>query len=33
MAPHLETWLTKATGVRVPIIQGGMMWVGKAGKF
>ena len=27
---RIETWLTKATGVRVPIIQGGMMWVGRA---
>ena len=28
--PRIETWLTKATGIRVPIIQGGMMWVGRA---
>ena len=27
---RLQTWLTKTTGVRVPVIQGGMMWVGKA---
>lgn len=27
---HLSTWLTKATGVRVPLIQGGMMHLGKA---
>lgn len=28
---HIETWLTKATGIRVPVIQGGMMHVGRAG--
>lgn len=25
-----DTWLTRATGVRAPFIQGGMQWVGKA---
>lgn len=30
MSGHLTTWLTKATGVRAPFIQGGMQWVGKA---
>lgn len=28
--PHLRTWLTEKTGVRVPVIQGGMMHLGKA---
>jgi NAD(P)H-dependent flavin oxidoreductase YrpB (nitropropane dioxygenase family) len=26
----LKTWLTEKLGMRVPIVQGGMMWVGKA---
>uniref|UniRef100_A0A060TAS8 ARAD1B09592p n=1 Tax=Blastobotrys adeninivorans TaxID=409370 RepID=A0A060TAS8_BLAAD len=30
MSGQLTTWLTKATGVRAPFIQGGMQWVGKA---
>lgn len=25
-----KTWLTERLGVRIPIVQGGMMWVGKA---
>jgi NADH:quinone reductase (non-electrogenic) len=25
-----KTWLTEHLGIRVPIVQGGMMWVGKA---
>ncbi|KAF9894998.1 hypothetical protein FE257_004622 [Aspergillus nanangensis] len=25
-----KTWLTETIGVRVPIVQGGMMWVGRA---
>ncbi|KAH8701105.1 hypothetical protein BGW36DRAFT_375572 [Talaromyces proteolyticus] len=26
----IKTWLTETVGVRVPIVQGGMMWVGRA---
>lgn len=25
-----RTWLTEEVGVRIPIVQGGMMWVGRA---
>ncbi|KAF3010811.1 hypothetical protein E8E13_008441 [Curvularia kusanoi] len=26
----IKTWLTETLGLRVPLVQGGMMWVGKA---
>ncbi|CAO2652170.1 Nn.00g004530.m01.CDS01 [Neocucurbitaria sp. VM-36] len=26
----LKTWLTEKLGIRIPLVQGGMMWVGKA---
>ncbi|KAF2113978.1 hypothetical protein BDV96DRAFT_577381 [Lophiotrema nucula] len=26
----IKTWLTEKLGIRIPIVQGGMMWVGKA---
>jgi NADH:quinone reductase (non-electrogenic) len=26
----LETWLTSTFGLRIPLVQGGMMWVGRA---
>lgn len=26
----IKTWLTERLGIRVPLVQGGMMWVGKA---
>jgi NAD(P)H-dependent flavin oxidoreductase YrpB (nitropropane dioxygenase family) len=26
----IKTWLTETLGIRVPIVQGGMMWVGRA---
>lgn len=26
----IKTWLTEKLGIRVPVVQGGMMWVGKA---
>ncbi|KAF2625165.1 inosine monophosphate dehydrogenase [Macroventuria anomochaeta] len=26
----IKTWLTETLGIRVPLVQGGMMWVGKA---
>ncbi|KAL5115460.1 hypothetical protein ACEQ8H_006682 [Pleosporales sp. CAS-2024a] len=26
----IKTWLTEKLGMRVPLVQGGMMWVGKA---
>jgi NAD(P)H-dependent flavin oxidoreductase YrpB (nitropropane dioxygenase family) len=26
----LKTWFTETFGIRVPVVQGGMMWVGKA---
>ncbi|KAL5359681.1 hypothetical protein BJX96DRAFT_164618 [Aspergillus floccosus] len=26
----IKTWLTETVGIRVPIVQGGMMWVGRA---
>lgn len=25
-----DTWLTSQLGIRIPLVQGGMMWVGKA---
>lgn len=26
----IKTWLTETVGVRIPLVQGGMMWVGRA---
>ncbi|KAF9736446.1 hypothetical protein PMIN06_008613 [Paraphaeosphaeria minitans] len=26
----IKTWLTETLGIRIPLVQGGMMWVGKA---
>jgi NAD(P)H-dependent flavin oxidoreductase YrpB (nitropropane dioxygenase family) len=26
----IKTWLTEKLGMRVPLVQGGMMWVGRA---
>ncbi|KAJ2979348.1 hypothetical protein NQ176_g3310 [Zarea fungicola] len=26
----IKTWLTETIGVRIPVVQGGMMWVGRA---
>lgn len=30
MPPRIETPLTRLTGIRLPIVQGGMQWVGRA---
>lgn len=30
VAMPFKTWLTETAGVKKPIVQGGMMWVGKA---